>query len=71
MEIRALKIEGAFEVTRQFPDDRGVFMESFRGDRLAEGRPPRPALDPLAGPEPHDSTRVHRLVVHRRISVDV
>ncbi len=37
MEIRALKIEGAFEVTpRQFPDDRGLFLESFRGDRLAE-----------------------------------
>jgi len=37
MDIRALKIEGAFEVTpRQFPDDRGVFLESFRGDRLAE-----------------------------------
>ena len=37
MEIRALKIEGAFEITpRQFPDDRGLFLESFRGDRLAE-----------------------------------
>jgi len=37
MDIRAMKIEGAFEVTpRQFPDDRGVFLESFRGDRLAE-----------------------------------
>jgi dTDP-4-dehydrorhamnose 3,5-epimerase len=37
MDIRALKISGAFEVTpRQFPDDRGVFLESFRGDRLAE-----------------------------------
>ena len=37
MDIRALSIEGAFEVTpRQFPDDRGVFLESFRGDRLAE-----------------------------------
>jgi len=37
MDIRALKIEGAFEVTpRQFPDERGVFLESFRGDRLAE-----------------------------------
>jgi len=37
MEIRALSIEGAFEITpRQFPDDRGVFLESFRGDRLAE-----------------------------------
>jgi len=37
MEIRALKIEGAFEITpRQFPDDRGLFLESYRGDRLAE-----------------------------------
>ena len=37
MEIRALKIDGSFEITpRQFPDDRGVFLESFRGDRLAE-----------------------------------
>ena len=37
MDIRALKIGGAFEITpRQFPDDRGVFLESFRGDRLAE-----------------------------------
>ena len=36
MDIRALKIEGAFEITpRQFPDGRGVFLESFRGDRLA------------------------------------
>jgi dTDP-4-dehydrorhamnose 3,5-epimerase len=35
MDIRALSIEGAFEVTpRQFPDDRGVFLESFRGDKL-------------------------------------
>lgn len=37
MDVRALKIDGAFEVTpRQFPDDRGVFLESFRGDKLAE-----------------------------------
>lgn len=37
MEIRPLDIEGAWEVTpRQFPDGRGVFLESFRGDRLAE-----------------------------------
>jgi len=35
MDIRELKIEGSFEITpRQFPDDRGVFLESFRGDRL-------------------------------------
>jgi len=37
MDIRALKIEGSFEITpRQFPDDRGVFLESFRGDKLAQ-----------------------------------
>jgi dTDP-4-dehydrorhamnose 3,5-epimerase len=37
MEIRELKVEGAFEVTpRQFPDGRGVFLESFRGVLLAE-----------------------------------
>ncbi|HEY5248599.1 MAG TPA: dTDP-4-dehydrorhamnose 3,5-epimerase [Dermatophilaceae bacterium] len=37
MKIRALNIKGSFEITpRQFPDDRGVFLESFRGDRLAE-----------------------------------
>jgi dTDP-4-dehydrorhamnose 3,5-epimerase len=37
MNIRALSITGAFVVTpRQFPDDRGVFMEGFRADKLAE-----------------------------------
>ncbi len=37
MEIRELNIAGAFEVTpRQFADDRGVFMESYRFDALAE-----------------------------------
>ena len=37
MEIRPLAIADAFEITpRQFPDDRGVFLESFRGDLLAE-----------------------------------
>ena len=37
MKIRALKIEGSFEITpRQFHDDRGLFLESFRGDRLAD-----------------------------------
>ena len=37
MDIKALKIDGSFEITpRQFPDDRGLFLESFRGDRLAE-----------------------------------
>lgn len=37
MDIESLEISGAFVVTpRQFPDDRGVFMEGFRGDKLAE-----------------------------------
>ena len=37
MDIRPLEIEGAFEVTpRQHQDGRGVFLESFRGDLLAE-----------------------------------
>ncbi|KJK13549.1 dTDP-4-dehydrorhamnose 3,5-epimerase [Terrabacter sp. 28] len=37
MDIRPLGIEGAFEITpRQFRDDRGVFLESFRADHLAE-----------------------------------
>ncbi|GAB3486336.1 dTDP-4-dehydrorhamnose 3,5-epimerase family protein [Flexivirga lutea] len=37
MDIAPLDIAGAFVVTpRQFPDDRGVFMEGFRGDKLAE-----------------------------------
>ena len=43
MDITPLAIEGAFVVTpRQFPDDRGVFLESFRGDRLAEHLGHRP-----------------------------
>ncbi len=37
MEIRPLSIEGAWEITpRQFPDARGVFLEGFRVDHLAE-----------------------------------
>lgn len=37
MQIEALPIEGAYVVTpRQFADDRGVFMEGYRGDLLAE-----------------------------------
>ncbi|WP_330476588.1 dTDP-4-dehydrorhamnose 3,5-epimerase family protein [Terrabacter sp. C0L_2] len=37
MDIRPLRIAGAFEITpRQFPDDRGVFAEGFRVDHLAE-----------------------------------
>lgn len=37
MDIRPLRIAGAFEVTpRQFHDSRGTFAEGFRSDRLAE-----------------------------------
>lgn len=37
MEFRPLAIEGAFEITpRQLRDGRGLFLESFRGDQLAE-----------------------------------
>jgi dTDP-4-dehydrorhamnose 3,5-epimerase len=37
MDIKGTDIEGSYEIIpRQFPDDRGVFLESFRGDRLAE-----------------------------------
>ncbi|MFM6975003.1 MAG: dTDP-4-dehydrorhamnose 3,5-epimerase family protein [Agromyces sp.] len=42
MEIRELGIAGAFEITpKQFPDDRGVFLEWFRREQLetALGRP--------------------------------
>jgi dTDP-4-dehydrorhamnose 3,5-epimerase len=43
MRIEPLSIEGAYVVTpRQFPDTRGVFLESFRGDRLAEHLGHRP-----------------------------
>ncbi len=55
MEIRPLPIEGAFVVTpRQFRDDRGVFLESFRGDRLAERRraPPRTSCRPTSRSRP-------------------
>lgn len=44
MQIEPLPIEGAFLATpRQFPDDRGVFMEGYRGDLLAAhlGHEPR------------------------------
>ena len=45
MEIRPLKIADAFEITpRQFPDDRGRFLESFRGDLLAEAIGHRPDI---------------------------
>lgn len=37
MDITALSIKGSYEIVpRPFPDERGVFLESFRGDRLAE-----------------------------------
>ena len=37
MQIRPLEVEGAWEITpRQFRDERGVFLESFRTDHLAE-----------------------------------
>ncbi|KNX36364.1 dTDP-4-dehydrorhamnose 3,5-epimerase family protein [Luteipulveratus halotolerans] len=37
MDVRPMTIEGAHVVTpRQFPDERGVFLEAFRGDLLAE-----------------------------------
>ena len=37
MDIRPLRIAGAFEITpRQFADERGVFAEGFRVDHLAE-----------------------------------
>ena len=43
MEVRPLSIADAYEITpRQFPDDRGVFLESFRGDLLAEHLGHRP-----------------------------
>jgi len=36
MDIRPLKVAGAFEVTpRQFRDSRGTFAEGFRADHLA------------------------------------
>ncbi len=37
MQIRELKIAGAFEVIpRQLSDDRGIFLEWYRFDKLAE-----------------------------------
>lgn len=37
MQIRELSIEGSFEITpKVHADDRGVFLESFRFDRLQE-----------------------------------
>jgi dTDP-4-dehydrorhamnose 3,5-epimerase len=43
MHIERLSIDGAFVVTpRQLRDDRGTFLESFRGDHLAEHLGHRP-----------------------------
>ena len=45
MEITPLSIAGAYVITpRQFPDGRGVFLESFRGDKLAEQLGHRPDI---------------------------
>jgi dTDP-4-dehydrorhamnose 3,5-epimerase len=45
MEIVPLSVEGAWVITpRQFPDGRGVFLESFRGDKLAEAVGHRPDI---------------------------
>lgn len=45
MQIEPLAIEGAYVVTpRQFADDRGRFLESFRGDLLADRLGHRPDI---------------------------
>lgn len=45
MKFEPLPIDGAVVVTpRQFPDDRGVFLEGFRGDLLAEHLGHRPDI---------------------------
>ncbi|YAL84087.1 dTDP-4-dehydrorhamnose 3,5-epimerase [Dermacoccaceae bacterium W4C1] len=45
MEITPLDIDGAYLVTpRVFGDSRGVFLESFRGDKLAEHLGHRPDI---------------------------
>ena len=45
MRIEPLAIEGAYVVTpRQIADDRGRFLESFRGDLLAEQLGHRPDI---------------------------
>ncbi|PZR54354.1 dTDP-4-dehydrorhamnose 3,5-epimerase [Xylanimonas oleitrophica] len=37
MDIRALQVDGAWEITpRQFGDDRGVFLEWFKDERFVE-----------------------------------
>ena len=45
MDIAPLSVDGAYLVTpRQFRDERGVFLESFRGDRLGERLGHRPDI---------------------------
>ena len=45
MHIERLAIDGAYVVTpRQQRDDRGIFLESFRGDRLADHLGHRPDM---------------------------
>lgn len=45
MQFEPLDIKGAFVITpRQFPDDRGVFLEGFRGDKLEEHLGHRPDI---------------------------
>ncbi|MCW3842475.1 dTDP-4-dehydrorhamnose 3,5-epimerase family protein [Micromonospora yasonensis] len=51
MDIRPLSIDGAFLITpRQFADDRGVFLEWYRADHLAQvvGHAPPPAQGNLS-----------------------
>lgn len=45
MEIEALPIEGAYVITpRQFGDDRGLFLEAYRGDLLGARLGHRPDI---------------------------
>lgn len=45
MKIRPLSVPDAFEITpSQFADGRGVFLESYRGDLLAEAIGHRPQI---------------------------
>lgn len=45
MRIRPLRVDGAWEISpQQHTDDRGLFYESFRGDRLAEAIGHRPDI---------------------------
>ena len=70
MQIRPLAIEGAWEITpRQFRDDRGVFLESFRADaspstsatRCRSGRPtPRSPRAARSAGSTSPTSRRHR-----------